>query len=175
MQNNQNMLIKTFTDVEELGVDQDAYLYNIETRFGVIRINTSKTISFKQGLLGMPDKINFCLANFPSDKFARFKILQSLDDERLAFIVLPYVQYQSDLPIIEQEDLNDVYNTLNSQNNNIAILFITSIHRGGELIENGTVRISINARAPLVIDADTKNAIQHVFVRDKYSIQHFLN
>ena len=74
----------------------------LDTRFGRIAIQPRQSIYFPTGLLGMPDSNNFCLTHFPSEKMARFKLLQSLDDVALSFITLPI---DLENPIIERADL----------------------------------------------------------------------
>src|SRR5690554_4772706 len=61
----------------------------IETRFGQVRVYRNQPIIFPTGMLGMPEKNQFCLTTLPSPKMARFKLLQSLEDDTLSFLTLP--------------------------------------------------------------------------------------
>ncbi|MFV9875488.1 MAG: flagellar assembly protein FliW [Rickettsiales endosymbiont of Dermacentor nuttalli] len=138
----------------------------IHSRFGIIKINLDKTILFPTGIPGIINK-KFCLAHLPNKTFEPFKVLQSIENDKLAFIVYP-------LDNIELMDHNDIMNCskLFSINiKNMVICLITSIHHHSNSI-NPT--ITVNLRAPLIIDSHNYLAVQHIFPHDKYSIQHKL-
>ncbi len=135
----------------------------IDSRFGRITVHPSQAILFPTGLLGMPGKMNFCLARFPSEKYARFSILQSLEDHSLAFITLPL---NLDNPIIDQEDIAQAAHDLALPLDDVLPLLIVSVHR-----ETGTAKLSVNARAPLLVRVSLKLAAQYVFPHTKYEIR----
>lgn len=147
----------------------------IESRFGKIKVDLDKTISFTYGLLGMPDKIKFCLANFPDNKFDDFKILQSIDDLSLSFITLPLGTIEAASYLIDKEDLLRCSEILKLPASNMLIFLITSIHNkiNPENGDNET-KISVNVRAPLIIDAENYLGIQYVLPQEKYLIQHII-
>lgn len=138
----------------------------VKSRFGEVTIDASKGVTFPRGLLGMPDRFNFVLTNFPSEKMQQFKMLQSLDDQALSFITLP-VDVQN--PIISQNDLKSALIDLQIPEDQVVVLLIVSVHR-----TPGQVRLSVNARAPLLIDAERKIGVQYVFQSDSYKVQHML-
>jgi len=138
----------------------------IKTRFGDITVDVSKGLIFPRGLLGMPDKSNFVLANFPNPKMEQFTLLQSLDEKNLSFITLPLNLQNA---IIAADDLRVVCRDLQIDEKNLALLLIVSVHRG--LSET---KLSVNARAPLLIDADSRSGMQYVFQQDHYKVQHML-
>ncbi len=136
----------------------------IDSRFGKIALRKDNPIIFPRGLLGMPDRFHFFLTEFPSEKLRTFKLLQNLDDLSLSFITLP-IDVQNG--IIAKEDLQTACKDLGISFENLAILLIVSVHRtvaGGSL--------SVNARAPLLIDSAARLAAQYVFPTDKYKVQH---
>ena len=138
----------------------------IETRFGKITLRKDKAIAFPRGLSGMPNKFSFFITDFPSEKLHRFKMLQSLDDYNLSFITLP-LDLQNG--IIAAEDLSQACKELNISVENLAILLIVSVHRGAQ-----KVSLSVNARAPILIDSSMRLAAQHVFQTEKYKVQHYI-
>ncbi len=138
----------------------------IASRFGEITVDTDKAIVFPRGLLGMPDKFRFVLTKFPSPKMQQFTLLQSLDDIALSFITLPLETRNA---IIAEADLGAACRDLQIDPPNLALLLIVSVHRGLE-----QVKLSVNARAPLLIDADRKTGVQYVFQQDHYKVQHML-
>lgn len=139
----------------------------IETRFGPVKLVTDNPISFPQGLLGFPSMTRFCLINFPVAKFARFKLLQSLEDENLSFITFPL---EGDNLIIEASDLEDACKEVDISLPDLSVLLIVTVHRSTDI-----VRLSVNARAPILISTSARSGVQHVFPREKYKIQHFIS
>lgn len=138
----------------------------VQTRFGEVRIDVSKAVYFPKGLLGMPDRPHFVLANFPGEKMPQFKLLQSLDELALSFITLPL-----DLanPIIEEADALRACADLEIVPQDLALLLVVSVHRSPN-----AVRITANARAPIMIDAARRAGVQYVFQHDKYKVQHVI-
>lgn len=141
-------------------------ILTIPSRFGEVQVDLSRIISFPKGLLGMPDRFRFALADFPTPNMQQFKLLQSLDDTALSFISLPLEVHNS---LIAEADILDAVRYLNIPLNDMAMLLIVSVHRSPE-----GAKISVNARAPLFVDASRKLGIQHVFPHDKYKVQHML-
>lgn len=138
----------------------------IKTRFGEVTVDTSKAITFSQGLLGMPDKFQFVLTNFPNPKMQQFMLLQSLEDTTLSFITLPLNMQNA---IIQAEDLKAACRDARIDAANMAVLLIVSVHRS-----MSGVKLSVNARAPLLIDANQRVGVQYVFQQDCYKVQHML-
>ena len=142
------------------------YPQKVESRFGPILINTRNRIVFSRGLLGMQDRKHFALANFPNEKMPQFKLLQSLDDNALSFITLPIDVENS---IIDKDDILMACQALNITLADLALLLVVSVYRTPE-----TTRITVNARAPLFLDAEKKWGVQHVFPNSKYQVQHVI-
>ena len=138
----------------------------IKTRFGEVSVDTNKSITFPMGLLGMPDKFNFNVTAFPNPKMRQFTLLQSLDDHALSFITLPLDMQNG---IISASDLKSACRELQLNETNVAALLIVSVHRTPEGIS-----LSVNARAPLLIDSVQRIGAQYVFPGEHYSLQHML-
>lgn len=156
----QNTLIST-----DDNFTKDSVL-TLKTRFGDITVDTNKAMTFPSGLLGMPDKQRFALAQFQNPKMEQFKLLQSLDDHSLSFITLPL---DVENTIVSSADLRAAANDLQIKEESLAVLLIVSVHRNPE-----QVKLSVNARAPIFVDAERKIAVQYVFQHDGYKVQHML-
>jgi flagellar assembly factor FliW len=143
----------------------------IFTRFGKIVINLELVIHFPQGLIGMPNAQNFCLAHYPENKYDLYKLLQSTDDDNLCFLSVPLAPsfYSTEDSLISNSDIMQVTNSLNYNRKNLQILLITTIHN-----ENEKIRVSVNLKAPLIIDTITMKGYQHIFHNDKYPVQYFI-
>ncbi|AIL65970.1 flagellar assembly protein FliW [Rickettsiales bacterium Ac37b] len=138
----------------------------IQSRFGIIKINLDKTILFPTGLPGIIDK-KFCLAHLPNKKFEPFKVLQSIENEKLAFIVYPL----DNLELIDHNDIIACSKLLSIEIENMVICLITSIYYNSN---STTPKITVNLRAPIIIDLHKYLAVQHIFSHEKYNIQHEL-
>jgi len=138
----------------------------INSRFGEIMVDATRAVAFPNGLLGMPDKNHFVLANFSNEKMQQFNILQSLDDVNLAFIVLPLDLNNA---IIEIADIRGAADDLLINYDDLLVLLVVSVHRSPS-----KVRMSVNARAPLFIDVKRKFGTQYVFKDSAYKVQQML-
>lgn len=152
-----------FTQVDPAG---NAMVEVIKSRFGEITVSLDKAVQFPRGLLGMPDKCRYALAAFPNPKMQQFALLQSLDEAELSFITLPLEMENS---IVAAEDIRAAIRDLQIAESNLAILLVVSVHRGFD-----QTRLSVNARAPLLIDVERRLGVQYVFPQDHYKVQHML-
>lgn len=142
----------------------------IESRFGKLKINEDKTVCFPYGIPGIPGTSHYALADLPIrkelEKFNDFKVLQSLDDESIAFLVLPINKQNV---FIEESDLNEARQSLAIDDSNLVTLLITSIQRTPESID-----LSVNTRAPVLIDVENQLGAQYIFMNNKYNVRHIL-
>ena len=140
--------------------------HDVQTRFGKVHIDPSKAIRFAAGLVGMPDKHSFCLASFPSEKMARFKLLQATEEADLSFITLPL---DADNDFISADDIDHACEHLSIDRDDVALLLIVSVHRSVK-----GVRLSVNCVAPIFIDTRNNVAAQFVYGHGKYQVRHML-
>jgi flagellar assembly factor FliW len=138
----------------------------ITTRFGKIAIRRDNPVTFSKGMLGMPEYTQFCLLPFPVQKFSEFRLLQSLEEHELSFITLP-VELENG--IIDRADIETACRDLGYGLNDLALLLVVSVHR-----EMAQVRLSVNARAPLILDAQKRRAEQYVLHNNKYEVRHMI-
>jgi len=142
--------------------------HTIESRYGNLSVNLDNAIFFPKGLLGLPDFRDFCLAELPNNsKTPALKLLQSLNDKDLSFIVLPA---GAENTFIDGQDMNECYGATGVTKENILLLFILTVQN-----VPGNVKITANIRAPIIIDTAEKLAIQYVFPNSKYDIRHILS
>ena len=119
--------------------------------------------------------INFCLTNFPNPNYDNYKILQSLDDINLSFIVWPLGSINNATSLIEHEDLVKASSVTKIPEKDLVILLITTIHSVYNTNTNTKdTRVSVNVRAPLIINCQNYTAQQFVFPNEKYQIKHLI-
>ena len=136
------------------------------TRFGEVSYDTTKTLTFPNGILGMPNQRNLFISALPDGKMDKFQVLQSLNDSEVSFAVMPLASLGE---LIEKEDLEEVRQVLEITPKDFLTLLIVSIQN----TPSGK-RLSVNLRAPIFIDVDSKVGFQIVLANSKYPVQHFL-
>jgi flagellar assembly factor FliW len=139
----------------------------IESRFGKIKINRANAVFFPRGIIGFPENLDFCLADFPNPKMEQFKVLQCLNDKELSFVVLPLERTNH---LVETADIDEACQLLGIETTHLAMLLIVSVHR-----KSDGINLSVNARAPIFVDAEQKLAAQFVLPNSKYQIRHFIS
>ncbi len=141
----------------------------IQSRFGAVTARKESAIFFPYGLLGLPPSLHFVVTDIPRYKeqnLGHFKLLQCLNDHSVSFIVLPI---DMDNTIVAREDISEACRALNVREENLLTLLIVSVQRSPD-----SLRVTVNARAPVIVDVADKAAIQYVFPTSKYEICHLL-
>ncbi|AZL16193.1 flagellar assembly protein FliW [Rickettsiales endosymbiont of Stachyamoeba lipophora] len=141
----------------------------VDTRFGKLKINLDKQINFPEGILGFENFTQFCLAEYPNTAFSQFKILQSIQNYDLSFLILPLADYNNFDRLYDLNDLNEAGKKYNINIKNIVLISMVSINRANE---NSTAQVFINMRAPILIDIEHYKGYQHVLLNKKYQIKH---
>ena len=138
----------------------------LRTRFGEMTVDPDTVLRLPRGLMGFANLHEYALATLPEERYGRFKVLQSIEAPDVSFIVLPYDASDA---LIADADLGAAYETLSVAPNEGATLLIVSVRKVGE-----KPIISVNLRAPVVIDLKRRTAWQHVLANPEYSVRHTL-
>ena len=138
----------------------------VETRlFGEIDIEEEKIITFDSGIVGFPDLKSFSLI-YDLDKEGGGMIswLQSMDEGAFALPVINPVSVDAGYnPMFDEE----VLNALGTFDDNNAILLTTIT------VPPDLEKMSVNLKAPIVINTDTRKAAQ-IIVDDDYPVKKFI-
>ncbi|UKV14781.1 flagellar assembly protein FliW [Thalassospiraceae bacterium SW-3-3] len=140
----------------------------IRTLFGDKEFLWDKAIYFPGGLKGFPDHNVFALANFPDQGKSSFMLMQSLTEPELAFIV---ASYNMDSGNIKAEHLEQAFTIHGIKKDAGAVLLIVSLHKSDETKD--TI-MSVNLRAPIIIDTERQAAFQHHLPDPAYSYHKIL-
>jgi flagellar assembly factor FliW len=138
----------------------------VDTQFGPMTFRKDTILTFPNGLLGFGGVHDFALANLPDPAFGNFKLLQALDGSGLGFLVLPLEALPDH---IHEDDVSEALESLSISQENALILLIVTARKTPE-----ATSLTVNLRAPLVIDAATRRAFQYVTQNGAYPIQHQL-
>jgi flagellar assembly factor FliW len=133
------------------------------TRFGPLALDPERVILFPHGLLGFGGRHRYMLAEIPGAT-AAFKLLQSIDDAELSFVVLPLDV--TDGPI-GRPDLAAASRALTIEDTALAVLAIVTLRA-----ETAQLDCTVNLRAPLLVDTARRLGYQHVLPDDAYALRH---
>lgn len=140
-------------------------MVEVDTRvFGRIAIEEDKIIRFESGILGFPDLKEFTLIyNLDKGSDADIKWLQSLEEPGFALPVMnPEIVMPGYAPQFQQEllaPLGDI------EQDDILILVTVTVPKEIE-------KTTVNLRAPIIIHAGTRKAVQLIAEGEQYSIRH---
>ena len=128
------------------------------TRFGKIEVKNDDIIVFPEGILGFPESTDFVFID--DEKSAPFRMLQSLDNPRLAFVLIDPLfarpDYQFDvtwenLGMIRAESTDD--------------LVVYSIVTMARNVDD----VTLNLQGPIIINPKERIGCQFVLMDNEHS------
>jgi len=130
----------------------------IQTKyFDEVEINEADIIKFQNGLPGFLDEKQFVLMNLEDTVF---QVLQSVETQALAFIVVNPFQFKSDYEFVLD---NQVVEQLKIESDeDVTILSIVTL-------KDSLKESTVNLKAPLVINAKTKEGKQYIIQKTDYT------
>lgn len=137
----------------------------LETRFGTYAFDADSEVHMPRGPLGFADHRRFALADLPQAIGERFKLLQSLEDADLGFVVAVLPQAAG---LIDEADLEEACEASGIERGRAEFLLVVTI-RPNEAGDG--IAMSVNLRAPLVLDPERRVARQHVFSSSRYAVR----
>lgn len=139
----------------------------IDTRFGDMEFDRDSAVYLPRGLFGYADHHDFGIANLPDPRLEQFKLMQSLTDADLSFIVAPL---NMDSDTIDAADIDQACEALSIARSDVAVLLIVATRKVGE-----ETQVSVNLRAPIVVDTRSQTAWQYVLSNSRYPVRHVLS
>ncbi|MCR4923322.1 MAG: flagellar assembly protein FliW [Lachnospiraceae bacterium] len=135
--------------------------------FGEIYVDEEKKITFPRGIVGFPELTDFMLIHDADSKDpdgGGIRWLQSLQEPAFAMPVMdPLIILPDYNPTIEDELLKPI-GKLYPENMLVLVTVTVPVD-----IKN----LSVNLKAPLIINGDTKKAVQ-VILDDDYEVKHYI-
>ncbi len=130
--------------------------------FGEIEVDETKKITFVQGIVGFPELREFMLIH-DSESKGNIRWLQSLQEPAFAMPVIDPLTIMNEYnPQIEDELLAPL--DLTDENSMLVLVTIT--------IPKEIKKMSVNLRAPIVINGETRKANQIITDEDRYSVKY---
>lgn len=134
------------------------------THFGEIEINEEHILEFEEGIIGFEDIKKYGIVN-NEDPESPFSWIQAIEKPELAFALInPFAikkDYDFELP---DEDAG----ALGIDNPSQAAVFSIVV------VPEDTTKISMNLKAPIIVNRESNRAAQIVLDSDKYSVRHFI-
>ncbi|SCX15969.1 flagellar assembly factor FliW [Lachnospiraceae bacterium YSD2013] len=136
----------------------------IETRvFGEVDIDPAKIIHFENGIVGFPDLQDFALIH-DSDQGdnAGIRWMQSIEEPAFAMPVMDPLTVKADYnPEVDDEVLKPI-GKLDPEE----ILVLVTV-----TVPKDLKKMSVNLRAPIIINVGERKAVQIIFEGDEYQIK----
>lgn len=129
-------------------------------RFGSIEIEPSRVIEFPSGLAGFEDCRRFTLFH-PEGENPRYFILQSLDDEAVAFHISDPSAFGFNYEI-KLSDEEAAALGLADPADAVVVVLLSK--------DEGSAPVRANLKAPLVINLQSRRGLQHVFSGLQYNV-----
>ena len=139
----------------------------ITTRvFGEIEIDDSKIIHFPAGIIGFPEMTDFALVyDEEKGKESPIRWLQSLQETNFALPVMdPLLVAQDYNPEVEDDYLTPLGKM--AVEDTLVLVTVT--------VPKDLTKMSINLQAPIIINAETKKAIQIIVNTEKYPVKYYI-
>lgn len=127
---------------------------------GKITYNEDEIINFEKSIPGFNDIKRFILKEIEGSSF---KLLQSIDDVTVGFVVISPFEVEENYEINLSEE---VIKTLEIKEATDVLLY--SLVTLNSKVE----KITVNLKAPVVINVNNKKAEQFIIDKEKYKIKH---
>lgn len=129
--------------------------------FGELEAEEKDIITFEDGILGFPDLKEYLIIYDNSNEY--FSYLQAVEDKDICFIIIsPYLVIPDYSADISDDSVKKL--VIEEEKDVILYSFIT--------IPEDMKLMTANMKAPMIINAKNRKAVQEVMDNDKYSIRH---
>ncbi len=164
LNNNDTLTLETMSHQDSTPAPKAKPDITITNPFGTFYFKKEQIITFSKGIVGFPEYDQFALATLPNAD-EKFKLLQCLRNPELAFIVFPTTVPDA---LIKPEDVQNILLDHQINADALVLLHIATLRHGED---NTNVQMTLNLKAPVVIDAENKEGFQHVLVNGQYDTQ----
>ena len=132
--------------------------------FGTMEVDEKGIIDFPHGLPGFDKVKRFILLGAGEDDLP-FKWLQSVDLQELAFVMVDPFYIRKDYDI----DIDDeVVETMEIESPKDIMVFSIVV------IPDDASKMTVNLKAPVIINTEKRKGMQIVLDTDKYSVRHYI-
>ena len=134
------------------------------THFGKIEVSEADILFFEEGIIGFEDVKKFGVIS-SEDTESPFKWIQAVDKPELAFALVDPFKIKKDYDF----ELKDEYvEALGIKDASEVIVYSIVV------VPEDMKKISMNLKAPLIINKTNNNGAQIILETDKYTVRHFI-
>lgn len=131
--------------------------------FGEVELPEEKIITFDRGLIGLVDYKKFTILYDCDKEDGNIQWLQSVEEPTLALpIIKPWIVRNDYNPVVEDELLRGLGEL--TEENLVILLTMT--------VPQDIREMSVNLKAPLIINADTRRGAQIIVENSDYEVKH---
>lgn len=134
------------------------------THFGQIEINEADILNFEEGIIGFEDVKKFGIID-SEDPESPFKWIQAVDKPELAFALVDPFKIKKDYDF----DLTDEEVEYLGVNDASEVMVFSIV-----VVPEDIKKISMNLKAPLIINKSNNKAAQIILDTDKYTVRHLI-
>lgn len=133
--------------------------------FGSVEFEEKDVLHFERGLFGFEEETQFLLLPFAGSA-ATLLCFQSTQTPGLAFVAMdPFALKPDYTPVLQQEELS--------------LMQVTDSHQLGYyvlcVVRNPVAESTVNLKCPVVVNPDTKRAMQVILEETEYQMRHSLS
>jgi len=132
--------------------------------YGTIEIDESSIIEFDAGIIGFEEFRHFALLDDGKNQ-SPFRCLQSIEDCDLAFILLDPFCVKPDYEFTIDEEIAGL---LTFDGNGEILIYAIVV------IPEDVKMMSLNLKAPVIINPETKKGMQHIVDKADYNVRHYV-
>lgn len=131
--------------------------------FGEVNLPEEKIITFDRGLIGLNEYKRFTILYDCEKEESNISWLQCLEEPTLALpVIKPWIVKEDYNPVVEDELLNHLGEL--TEDNLVLLLTMT--------VPTDIKQMSVNLKAPIVINADTRKGAQIICENQDYEVKY---
>jgi flagellar assembly factor FliW len=131
--------------------------------FGEVDLPEEKIVTFDRGIIGFPDMKKYTILYDCEKEETNISWIQSLDEPAFAMpIVKPWIVKEDYNPVVEDELLQGLGELTDE---NLVILLTMNV-------PSDLKQMSVNLKAPLIINSDTRKGAQIIVENQDYEIKY---
>ena len=136
----------------------------VQTKFfGEVDLPEEKIITFDRGLIGLTDYKKFTILYDCEKEESNVSWLQCVEEPTLALpVIKPWIVKEDYNPVVEDELLNHLGEL--TEDNLVLLLTMT--------VPTDIKQMSVNLKAPIVINADTRKGAQIICENQDYEVKY---
>ncbi len=131
--------------------------------FGEVDLPEEKILTFERGLIGLADYKRFTILYDCEKEETNISWLQSVDEPTLALpVIKPWLVKEEYNPTVEDELLSSLGEL--TEENLVILLTMT--------VPADIKKMTVNLKAPVIINADTRKAVQIIADNQDYEVKY---